>query len=230
MFNSEHRFLCFSFSYSLVMAVFLAGLIGCSSPSTRLINRWHDPDFAGPKLQKVLVLGIFKDQEQRRAFESAFVKQIDPSGKQAIAGYTLMPEMEDYDSKEDIMAAVEQSGADSVLITHFRGNIKKAHEVPGRVEYISDAGPQSAYGGSRYGRYGYGYGGYYGSTYQRVYRDGYTSMDSIVQLETKVYAVATEKPVWSGFSKSKNPKSGEKIIQQLVNLITADMRKSGLIN
>ncbi len=228
MFNDRN---CFSSCLPLITAMFLITLIGCSSSSsTRLINLWHDPDYAGPKLQKVLVLGIFKDETQRRAFESTFVNQIDPSGKHAVAGYTLMPEMEDYDSKEEIMAAVEQSGADSVLITHFKGNIKKAREVPGRVEYIPDAGgPGAGYGVNRYGRYGYGYGGYYGSTYQTVYRDGYTATESIVQLDTRVFSVATEKPVWSGFSKSINPQSGEKIIQQLVRLITADMRKIGLI-
>jgi hypothetical protein len=222
MLHSKRRFLS-------LFAVFLVLLVGCSS-STKLIKRWHDPDYTGPKLQKVLVLGLFKDEAQRRAFETAFVKQIDPSGKQAVAGYTLMPEMEDFDSKEKIMAAVEQTGADSVMITHFKGDIKKAREVPGRVEYIPDAGSRYGYGGNRYGRYGSGYGGYYGSTYQTVYRDGYTAMDSIVQLDTKVYSVATEKPVWSGFSKSLNPKSGEKIIKELVKLITTDMRKSGLIN
>ena len=208
----------------LFTAVLLIVLTGCSS-STKLIKRWHDPDYTGPKLQKVLVLGLFKEESQRRAFESAFVNQIDPTGKQAVAGYTLMPNMEDFDSKEEIKAAVEKAGADSVLITHFKGNIKKAREVPGRVEVIPD-NPAYGYGGYRYGL---GYGGYYGSTYQTVYRDSFTTMDSIVQLDTQVFSVATEKPVWSGFTKSINPKSGEKIIQELARLITTDMRKNGLI-
>ncbi len=147
----------------LLLAVLL-GLVSCSS-KTRLYERWHDETYTGPKLQKVLVLGVFKDDIKRRSFEANFVKLVAAAGKQAVAGYTLMPDAEDSDSKEEIIAAVKKSGADSVLITSFKGVIEKEREIPPRVEYIPSMG-----GG--YGRYGYGYGGYYGSTYAAVYRPG----------------------------------------------------------
>lgn len=196
--------------------------IASCSTQTKLYESWHDKEFFGPKLEKVLVLGIFKDDIQRRMFEANFVKEVDLGGKKAIAGYTLMPDKDDFDTKEDILAAVKKTGADSVLITSFKGVIEKQHDVPPRVDYVPRMG-------MRYGRYGYGYRGYYGSTYEAVYRPGYTVTDKIVQLETRVYSVKNEKLVWAGKTKSVNASSAESVIKDLVALIIKDMKDNGLI-
>ncbi len=197
------------------------GIAACSS-QTQLYERWNDESYTGPKLQKVLVLGVFKDDIQRRAFESTFVKEVNVEGKQAIAGYTQMPEQDDFDSKEKILAVVKKIGVDSVLITSFKGIIEKQREVAPRVDYIPRMGMS-------YGRYGYGYRGYYGSTYEAVYRPGYTITDSIVQLETRIYSVKSEKLVWAGKTKSVNASSGEEVVKELVQLVVKDMKISGLI-
>ena len=209
------------FIFNSIVLTMLLGLSACSTQTT-LYERWNDEQYSGPMLNKVLVLGIFKDDIQRRLFEATFVKQVDAENKLAIAGYTLMPEAEDFDSKEDILAAVKKSGADSVLITSYKGKIEKQREVPPRVDYVPRAGMS-------YGRYGYGYRGYYGSRYETVYRPGYTTTDTIVQLETRVFSAADEKLVWAGKSKSINVSSGEKIVKDLVALVVKDMRESGLI-
>ncbi len=203
------------------ISVSLLGFASCAT-QTKLYERWHDAEYSGPKLQKVLVLGVFKDDLRRRTFEATFSKEVDSEGKHAIAGYTLMPEKEDFDTKEDILAAVNKIGADSVLITSFKGVVKEQRDVPARVDYVPRRG-----GG--YGRYGYGYGGYYGSTYEAVYRPGYTVTDTIVQLETRVYSVKTEKLIWAGKTKSVNASSSEAVIKELAALVIKDMKNSGLI-
>ncbi|MCW8931995.1 MAG: hypothetical protein OQL19_17395 [Gammaproteobacteria bacterium] len=208
------------FIHLFILAVML-GLVSCSS-QTKLYERWNDTEYVGPKLEKVLILGVFKDDIQRRMFESTFANEVDSKGKQAIAGYTLMPEKEDFDSKEDILAAVKKVGADSVLITSFKGVIEKQRDVPPRVDYVPRMG-------MRYGRYGYGYGGYYGSTYETVYRPGYTVTDTVVQLDTRVYSVKHEKLVWAGKTKSVNASSAQDVIKELVILVINDMKESGLI-
>ena len=205
----------------MFLIVALLSFAGCGS-STQLYERWHDENYFGPKLQKILVLGIFEDDIQRRAFESAIVKRVNKNGKHAVAGYTLMPEKKDIDTKEEIASAVKKVGADSVLITHFKGVTEKETVVPPRVDYVPSMG-------SRYGRYGYGYRGYYGSTFETVYRPGYIKKDSIVQLDTRIYSVKSEKLIWAGKTKSVNVDSIEKIVDELVILVADDMRKSGFI-
>lgn len=206
---------------TLLILVIFFSLASCST-QTRLYERWNDESYSGPKLQKVLVLGVFKDDIQRRSFESIFVKQVNSRSKQAVAGYSLMPEKDDFDSKEDILEAVNKVGADSVLITSYKGPIEKQREVAPRVDYVPMMGMS-------YGRHGYGYRGYYGSTYAAVYRPGYTVTDTIVQLETRVYSVKNEKLVWAGKTKSVNVSSGEEVVKELVELVVDDMRKSGLV-
>ncbi len=203
-----------------VMAIML-GLSACSS-QTRLYERWSDEQYSGPPLTKVLVLGVFKDDVQRRMFEATFAKEVNASGQQAVAGYTLMPNTDDFDTKKDILLAVKKVGADAVLITSYKGTIEKQRDVPARVDYVPSLGMS-------YGRYGYGYRGYYGSRYEAVYRPGYTTTDTIVQLETRVFSVAQEKLIWAGKSKSVNVSSSEKIVKELVKLVVDDMKKSALI-
>jgi len=197
-------------------------LVSSCSTQTQLYERWHDDQYFGPKLQKVLVLGVFKDDTQRRRFESNFVQAVDKKGKRAVAGYTIMPNADDYDTKEDIVRAVKKIGADAVLITSFKGVVEKENKVPPRVDYV----PRMGVGN---GRYGYGFGGYYGSRYETVYRPGYTKVDKIVQLETQVFSVKSEKLVWSGKTKSINASSADKITKELVTLVINDMKQSGLI-
>lgn len=201
----------------LTLAIGLIGLAACAG-STHLVERWNDESYVDqPKLKKVLVLGIFQDEAQRRAFEAEFVAQVKAGDGEAIAGYTLMPAQSEYDEKSEIAAAVDQSGADSVLITSFKGASKQQRYVPPSYDYVPSMGM------------GYGYGAYYGAAYQAVYRPGYTVTDSIVQLETRVYAVAEEKLIWAGNTQSINSESSKKITAELVKLVASDMRKSGLI-
>ncbi len=193
-------------------------LAGCVS-STELIERWNDTAYVGkPKLSKVLVLGVFRDDTKRRVFESEFVAQVEAGGNSAIAGYTVMPEQADYNDKEDIIAAVKKSGADSVLITSFKSATEQERYVPPSIDYVPSM------------RMGYGYGAYYGAAYQSVYRPGYTVTDTIVRLETRVYAVDGEQLIWAGNTRSINASSAEKITVELVKLVTDDMRESGLID
>jgi hypothetical protein len=202
---------------TLALTVITLGLIACGS-STRLIESWHNEAYTGgPKLETVLVLGVFQDDTQRRAFEARFVESVNAGGKKAIAGYTLMPEESDYNDKEDIVAAVQKVNADSVLITSFKGETEQQRYVPPRVDYV----PSMSYGGY--------YGSYYGSAYGRVYQPGYTVVDSVVSLETRVYAVNPENLVWAGNTKSVNSASPEVITGELVKIVIDDMRKSGLI-
>ena len=76
--------------------------------------------------------------------------------------------------------------------------------------------------------YGY-YGAYYGSAFQAVYRPGYTVVDEVVSLETRVYAVEPEQLIWAGKTRSVNAASGEKIVEELVKIVMDDMRRNGLI-
>ncbi len=200
----------------LIISLLVLGLSACGG-STRLIQSWYEDSYTGAEaLQTVLVLGIFRDDIQRRAFEAKFVEQVEASGKQAIAGYTLMPEPADYDEEQEIAAVVAQTGADAVLITSYKGTEQQQRYVPPSYDYVPAMG------------YGY-YGAYYGSAFQAAYRPGYTVVDEVVSLETRVYAVEPEQLIWAGKTRSVNAASAEKIVEELVKIVMDDMRRNELL-
>jgi hypothetical protein len=207
----------------LIASVMLAGLTACTT--TTLATRWNDTEYKGPPLEKVLVVGVMKDDIKRRYYEDEFVKKINAGGRHAVTSYSLMPDLKAVDDKEELVAIVKKAGADSILITTLKAIKKEEREVPPRVDYVPTMG-------MGYGGMGMGYGGYYGGYYNSfntIYSPGYTTVDTVVHLETRVYAVETEDLVWAGNTESMNASSADSIISETASIIVNDMKKSGLI-
>jgi hypothetical protein len=193
------------------------GLLLSSCSSTSLTNRWSDPEYSGPALNKILVIGIFKDETRRREFEEEFSKLISEGERVGITSYSVMPDLKAADKKEDVMTVVNKVGADGVMMVAFEGVSKEQREVPPSVDYVPTMG------------FGYGMYGYYGMGYSAVYRPGYTVTDKIVKLDIKMFDAKSEKMIWAGKSASFNPGSAQTVINELASLVIADMKKSGIV-
>lgn len=205
--------------FVLVLTVCVLSMMGCAS--SKLVKSWHEPNFQDKPLEKILVLGIFKNDLDRRLYEDGVVMALKKENHQAVTGYSLMPNPTDYDEKEEIIAAVGKAKADAVLITTLKGVSKTEKFVPPTVSYH----PTMGYG------YGYGYGmyDYYAVSYNRVVTPGYTVAKTIVRLKATVFSVKTQKMIWAGATQSENPKSREKMIKQTTGLIVTDMKKAGFL-
>jgi len=197
----------------IYLVLVLLSISACSS--TTLATRWHDANYTGPQFKNVLVIGVIKDDIKRRYYEDELAKIIRGKGGRAVASYNFIHNLGTVDDKAKIIALVEQTGVDSVLITALQAVDKEQRVVPARVDYVPTMG--------------YGYYGYYRSSYQAVYQPGYTVTDTIVSLEIRLYAAATEKMVWAGTTESLNPDSIDKIIKETADVIGSDMREHGLI-
>jgi hypothetical protein len=158
-----------------------------------------------------------QDDVMRRAFEDQFAEQLAGPTRSAIPSYQLMPEIRSVDDRDEIAAIVEQAGADSVIIATLKGVSKEERVVPPSVDYVPSIG------------FGYGMYGYYGMSHQAVYRPGYTTIDTVVHLETRVFAASSEEMVWAGNTKSFNPESAQKVVGEVASLVIGDMQKSGLL-
>ncbi|MEA1888431.1 MAG: hypothetical protein U9N50_01445 [Pseudomonadota bacterium] len=204
-------------SFFSIIIAFSLMLAACSS--TSLVNRWSDPEYKGPALQKILVIGVIKDDIQRRSFEEEFASLITGNGRTGIASYTLMPDLKSADQKEEVLAVVDKVGADGVMIVTLQGVSKEQRDVPPSVDYYPTAGM-----GMGYGMYGY-----YGMRHTAVYRPGYTVTDTVVRLDTKLFNAATEKMIWAGKTESFNPSSAQIVVSELAKLLISDMKKSGMV-
>ncbi len=199
----------------MILGVLILAMTGCAS--TKLVQSWEEPAFNDKPLEKILVLGVFKNDLNRRLYEDAVVKALEKENRVGITGYSLMPNTSDYDEKEEIVAAVGKAGADAVMLATLVGVKKEEKYMPPTVTYQPSMG------------FSHGMYNYYAVSYDRVVDPGYTVTNTIVKLEITVFSVKTEKMIWAGATRSFNPKSEEKLVKETAELITKDMKKVGLL-
>jgi hypothetical protein len=197
----------FQFAKGLLLLILMVGLVACASTTIR--DSWRDPSVGRIEFKKVLAMAITADETLRRVAEDEMVRQMP--GVQAVASYTLLTE-EDYRNLEQAKARVAAAGFDGVVTMRLIKSEQQVTQVPGAY---ATAYPQ--------------FWGYYGYAWPMVYDPGYLRTDTIVQVETKVYALADDKLIWSGLSETFNPRDAQDLVRGVAEAVAKDMRKQGLI-
>ena len=203
----------------MMQSVFILSLIafflsGCST--TKLVTSWSDPNFNELPIQKVLIVGVIKNDLNRRAYESHFAEQLEKQGIVGTAAHQVISDSGGY-TEEKIRSAVQKAGADAAIIARLADVEKKERYVPPTYEY------EPVFG------YGHGFYGYYGMSNRYVSMPGYTTTDTIVKLETVVFSTRSEKMIWAGATRSFNPSSATSVIKENTQIIINDMKESGLL-
>jgi len=188
-----------------------------SCANTNLIESWSDPTFQGPPLKKILIIGVIKNEERRHTFEEKFSNLITTDNRTGIASYTLLPDLEGADTKEKVRAVIKKTGVDGVMVVTTYGVFEQDRVTRGTIDYIPNTG------------LGYGMYGYYNMTHAFIYTQGHTVTDTLLNIDTKLFSVATEKVLWSGKTETFNPTSAKEVTQELETLIINKMTKSGII-
>ena len=193
--------------------IFFFALVLMSCATTKVTEQWQDPAFDG-KFNDVLVLSLNADDSKRRLFETGFLAELDKHSIESSASYELLPNHADLE-KEQIKAAIAGTSIDGVLVMRQVRVKKEDRYVPPRMDYVGDP-----YYGSFYGYYGY---------FAPIYTPGYITEDTIVHLETNLYAVEGEKLVWSGNTETFNPKDANAYVGEAAKTIIGQLKKDGLI-
>lgn len=198
----------------LILSLFVL-LSGCSS--TKLVTSWSEPDFTEKPFNKLLIVAVMENELQRNLYEDEFVKKLQGSEVTGIAAYSVIPTKGTHYKESEIREAAEKTDVDAMLIARLVAIKKQERYVPPTYEY------EPAFGHRR------GFYGYYGMSYRYVSTPGYTTTDTIVELETTVFSTATEKMIWAGSTQSTNPSSAANVVEKNADLIIKDMKKSGLL-
>jgi hypothetical protein len=199
----------------------LAAAIGCaSSGATKITQAWVDPSYAGNYLEKVMVIGVAKEEARRRVFENTMAATFRERGVEALPSWEAIPASKKEIDKETIQKAIEGRGIDAVLITRLVQVDKEQQYVPGTT-YVD------SYWGSPY--YGGGYYPYYSSTYAVVHEPGYVVENTIVQLETNIYDVETEQLLFAAMSETLNPDSVNDAIQKFAKAMVGELLEQRLV-
>jgi hypothetical protein len=195
-----------------------AGLIsGCQKGATTTIPlSWKNPSYASASFEKLFVIGVGENDGARRLFEDTFAKAIAAEGTAAQASWGHLPQPEKL-TEEQIRGAIDGGDFDGVLITHLLS-------VDQGQEYV----PPSTYTVPTH-TYGYGYYGYYGTSYEVVHQPGYYKTNTTFRVETNLYSVPSGELVWSGRSDTLNPESLDDVIGSMTAAVAKRLKEEKLI-
>ncbi len=201
-------------SRALVLAGVALTLSACTN--TKLSEVWADPDFK-KNFNDILVIGIAESEQNRRAYESYFVAELEAIGIEAVASYKLIKAGVTIERKS-VAEAIKGQDIDGVIVTHLAG-------VDEETVYRPSMDYMPVYSGGYYG----GLYSYYPHVNTYVTRPGYYTTHETYLLETNLYDVESEELIWSARSRSFSPESVDEIIVDLTRLIISDLEKKKLI-
>jgi hypothetical protein len=185
-------------------------LAGCS-PSTTFVNTWTAPDAKPLEFKKVLVIGMFPNEQMRRSAEDQIVGMIKKTT--AVASYTFLSaeQMKDIDYAK---AKVAEHGIDGAVMMSYQGTEKQQ-------EYVS--------GGAYMPSYYQPFWGYYGYAAPVVYDPGYVATFNLVKIETTIYSLPDEKMLWAGMSTTEDPGSLEELVKSVAQGVSTKLHQQGLV-
>lgn len=197
---------------TLALYAFIAGFIVSCSPSTQVLKSWKDPasSVSPSDTGKVFIIAMVKDETSRRTVEDELAKRVKGRG---VPSYTVMP--------ADVLKQEDPKGLEAELKSGGYGHVilMRLSNVENEVSYVP---------GTTTGFYG-GYGAYYGYSSHFYSSPGYYQVDKNYTVETIVYSVNPEKLVWGGTTSTINPSNLKKTINDIADIVTAQMKKDGFL-
>ena len=197
----------------LTACLFLAGsmvLTGCAS--TSMVEQWKSPEFKGPPLTKIMVMGVSTQPGPRRIFEDEFSAALKAAGVQAVPSYTVIPQ--DGQAEQAVLEkALQELGADGVLVTRLVGREQKTQVSPGFYQPVPAMG----------------FYGWYSSAWVGYYEPPTVYQYDVVTADTSVYGVNAGTLLWSGTTETFSPTDVAKETRGFAKIIIDALKKSGVI-
>ena len=194
---------------SFVMAS-VAATVLIAGPEFKSV--WRSPEaakvsFAG---KKIAALVISKDDSLRVAGEEALATELNARGMQAVATYRMAPK-EELQSADRARTWFERAKVEGVVALRPVSSEK-------RLNYNDSLWLSPSYN-TFWGYYGYGY-----STAVVI---GGADRDTVITVETLIYSVPLDKLMWAAVSETRNPKTLQKFIEELVKESAKEVQKQG---
>jgi hypothetical protein len=184
-----------------------------SAASVKFTSTWKSPDASGVTFagKKVAALIISRDESLRISGEEALVRELTARGMQGLATYRIAPKEELRDA-ERAKVWYEKANVEGVVAL-------RPVSADKRQTYTPDVWINSYYS-TFTGYYGYGWGS--------VYIPGRVQNETFVVVENTIYSLPRNALLWAAVSETKNPKSLQQFIQDLVKESVKELQKQGL--
>lgn len=197
--------------YCTAIVISLA-LISCAS--TKIVESWKAPNkqISISKLQKVLVVAMFKDDTSNRKAEDQMVKFL--KGK-AIPSYSYLNKNFDKTKVEVIQNKIKKDGFDGAITMR-----------------LIDVDKETIYSRNGINRFPNNYRDF--SNYYYDSSISYNNQENITvsktyTIETNIYSITENKIIWSALTETSDPQGVDKMTQDVVKVAYKQMIKDGLI-
>ena len=192
-------------------ATLLAAAVVSAAPDFKSV--WKSPDaaqvsFAG---KKVAALVITQDDSLRMSGEESLVRELTARGLQAVAAYRMAPK-EVLQNADSARGWFEKAGIEGVVALRPVSSEK-------RIAYNDSLWMSPSYNT---------FWGYYGYSYSTVVVIGGAARDTVITVESLIFSVPRNQLIWAGVSETRNPKTLQKFIEDLVKQSVKELEKQGL--
>ena len=201
--------------FLIIVAIFL---FACQT--SRITHTWKAENVSPKKYNKILVLGVLKDndRELQSRMENHMVGDLKDLGYIAYAANTIYePGTFSKGDTAKTVAAINNKGFDAVMTIVLLNKTKERYYVPGRVVYTP-----YAYYYNRFDRY-------YNTIYDRIYTEGYYTEDTKLFWESNFYDLNEKKMVYSAQTRSFDPGSKESLAHYYGVLIANNLVKQKIL-
>ena len=202
-------------------------VLGCATSSTTLDAQWVNPEFAGKRpIRSMLVMAAVRDSTNRRISEDRMVAALSAVGAKAVQSYTPVPE--DGPLTEDrLRRMVTEAGVSHAMVTRIINVSTQVNVSPGMV-----MGPAWGPGWGWGPAWGPGWGGmagYHNAMWATTIPPQVTTTQQ-VHADTRLFEAQNAAVLWSAATTtSMGFDSVPQIINQFVQLIVTTMTKDGVI-
>ncbi len=199
--------------------VVLLILTGCST-TTQLTSSWSVKNPPSNLMNKVLVVGVLADREEREKTEDAMVNELRRYGINAGSAFEMFgPKGFAGLEEEEISRQLRGSDYTSVMIVSLINKDKEVRYVPGT--YYSRP---YYYGSRRYYRR-------YWALYDDVYTPGYYTTTTNYVLEAEIYTVNDDDElIYSAQTRTTDPNNASDLAESFSKTIVSELRTKGLVS
>lgn len=190
-----------------------AGMLLVACVSTRVESTWTNPTFAARRIQSFAVFGYTGSPSGRIGFEETLTKALKARGLDAIPGYNFVT-YDEWPSREEILRRLAAKGIQSALISKVASR--------STTETINPVAVGGAVSG---GWDAYGFYDYWAAP---VSFAEYTTEDTRTAVETVLYALPDDKPMWAARSVTRHT-DPVAFADDIAATVASDLKKAGIV-
>jgi hypothetical protein len=192
----------------LAIAIAALTFAGCGA-STTIEQSWTAPNARYERLHNVVTLFISRDGATRRVAEDKMARALAARGVRATPAYAVLTDTDPRDLKQT-RAKLRALGYDGVVTMRL---VDREHQLQYVPPMFDDYwGP--AWGGAWPGGY---------------YSPGYAYTETVVRMESTAYSLRNNQLLWSALSKTVDPGSSKRLINDVTKIVAEQLTRRGVI-